>query len=252
MQEYESAVTGTDTAVPVQPDTVATDGATGAADTAAIPGDGHPAPEGAIPVTFNHQRRDLSAAEAADYAQKGLKWEAFQTDYDRLRYMAEGSGQTVTELIDGLMEQDRERERQALLDRGGDPELVDQLLSLRQTQREAAFVSSEQEEILSRQEQAETLCSRLAADYGVLRQTVPDIPAFADLPETVIRTAAEQDISLLDAFLRYRYEQERQREAEAARQRAAADGSTGPLHSVPADESGGNREFLAAFERVFS
>lgn len=205
-----------------------------------------------VSVRFNHQTRELSEEEAALYAQKGLKWESFQGDYDRLRFLAEGAGQSVSQLIEGWMAKDEERERQEALSHCQDPETAQQLIALRRQQRMARFQSSEQQEIAEEQGWQEHCNRRLAADYCALREAVPEAPSFDKLPERVIRTAVEQGISLFDAYLRYGYEQQRlASEATAARQRAAQ-ASTGSLRGEAAEEGRERRDFLTAFEQVFT
>lgn len=65
---------------------------------------------------------------------------------------------------------------------------------------------------------------RLAEEFGRLREECPDVTAFDAVPESVIRTALEEGIPLLDAYLRYEH-RERVRvkaAAEAARKAGAA------------------------------
>lgn len=53
------------------------------------------------------------------------------------------------------------------------------------------------------------LLDRLAGDFEVLSEVVPEIHGVNDVPEAVFSLAVEQGISLYDAYLRFRYEEER-------------------------------------------
>ncbi len=73
---------------------------------------------------------------------------------------------------------------------------------------------------------ADTLAQRLAEEYEALKAFVPQVGDFSQLPDEVVRTAGEQGISLLDAYLRHEHKQtvriaEEQAAAEAAAARSA-------------------------------
>ncbi len=83
-------------------------------------------------------------------------------------------------------------------------------------------------------ELVETLCGedtpavsdeqRLADDFCRLREECPDVTAFEAIPDAVIRTALDEGISLLDAYLRHEHRGRLRVEAatEAARKAGAA------------------------------
>ena len=226
-------------------DTAEAPAAADATDVGAIADD---TPNG-VRVRFNHTERQLSEREAVTYAQKGMKWEAFQQDYDRLRFLAEGAGQTVSELIGSLMERDREAELQAVLEKCGDRDTAQQLVDLRRSQRQARFQTAQETQ---KQEARQQRSERLAEGYRELKNAVPTAPAFDALPDEVIRTAVEKEISLYDAYLRHSYEQQQKIAAAAAQQQRAAAASTGSLAGSAEPTGGESQAFLSAFERVFS
>lgn len=78
---------------------------------------------------------------------------------------------------------------------------------------------------------------RMAEEYRQLREHCPDVAAFDALPESVIRTALNEGVALLDAYLRYEYA-ERRRITDAAQAAAAACARSAgaqysPLESAP-------------------
>ena len=204
-----------------------------------------------VPVRFNHQSRELVGDEAIAYAQKGLKWEAFREDYDRLRFLAEGAGKSVSELIDGFMKTDEERELSEALACCNDEETARQLTALRRGQRMARFEDSAARETEEEQTEKERTNSRLAADYCALKTAVPEAPSFEQLPKEVICTAVEQGISLFDAYLRYEYEQYRLTQAAALTRRQSAQSSTGSLAGQAGETGRESHDFLTAFKQVF-
>lgn len=87
----------------------------------------------------------------------------------------------------------------------------------------------------------------LADSFLALQQEMPELESVADLPEAVLASAAEENIPLLDAYLRYRFREERAVLAERERQQRAAEAAAGSL------QGGGNgtAPASAAFARSF-
>ena len=65
---------------------------------------------------------------------------------------------------------------------------------------------------------------RLAEEFCRLREECPDITAFDAVPESVVKTALDEGISLLDAYLRYEHRERArvQQAAESARKAGTA------------------------------
>ncbi|MBQ5840450.1 MAG: hypothetical protein IIW40_00685 [Clostridia bacterium] len=88
---------------------------------------------------------------------------------------------------------------------------------------------------------------RLAEDFIRLSEEFPELNSPAQLPDEVLQTAAEENISLLDAWLRYRWQEEKQ-VREAARLRAlAAQQSAGSLAKGADKRDPAPDSFLRAF-----
>lgn len=73
----------------------------------------------------------------------------------------------------------------------------------------------------------EVLVRRLAAEYTALRREIPDVGAFDTLPPEAVRAAAEEGLSLLDAYLRHEHRERRKCAEAQAQQAAAAAAATG-------------------------
>ena len=88
---------------------------------------------------------------------------------------------------------------------------------------------------------------RLAEEFIRLSEEFPELDSPARLPDEVLQTAAEENISLLDAYLRYRWQEEKQ-VREAARRRAlAAQQSAGSLARGADKRDPAPDRFLRAF-----
>lgn len=113
----------------------------------------------------------------------------------------------------------------------------------------------ETEETLAPTEEAESLLPpppedvtpRLAADFLTLTQEFPQLVSPTDLPDSVLDTAAEEGITLLDAYLRYRWQEEKKVAASLQARQQAAERSAGSLSRSAADTPPEQDAFLRAF-----
>ncbi len=86
----------------------------------------------------------------------------------------------------------------------------------------------------------------LADGFLQLQKEIPELKEITDVPEAVLEMAATENVSLLDAYLRYRFQEERAVLRETERQQRVALQAAGSL-------SGGTRAAPAAdaFTRAF-
>ena len=146
-----------------------------------------------LPVKFNKQDYHLSLEEATAYAQKGMKYESVEPMLDRLKDLAQQHGLGVREMVEALCQE---------------------------TATPTATVP------------AVSVEERLAEEYLRLTEACPDAPSFETLPDAVVRTAVDEGVALMDAYLRYDY-RERRRIAEAeAAAKAAGARSAGAQHTA--------------------
>lgn len=88
---------------------------------------------------------------------------------------------------------------------------------------------------------------RLAADFLTLAEEFPQLVSPADLPDSVLETAARDGIPLLDAYLRHRWQEEKKVAAATARRRQAAQSSAGSLSRGAVETPPEQDAFLRAF-----
>ena len=228
-------------------------GETDAGQTAAQPSPDEVQSAAFVRVKFNKHERSYTSQEAAPLVEMGLKWDSFRASHDKLRYLAEAHGQTVGQLIDGLMlSSDKRLYRQLVEECGGNEMAANQLLEGKKAERQRRCEQSRAEEQQREQqeeiEQRGQWQQRLAEEYRILETEVPGrFARFSDVPDAVLALAAQENIPLLDAYLRTEYRDMQRRNHERAQQEAAAARSTGSLggaHNLPAPE-------LDSFEQAF-
>lgn len=88
---------------------------------------------------------------------------------------------------------------------------------------------------------------RLAADFLTVAEEFPQLVSPADLPDSVLDTAAKEGIPLLDAYLRYRWQEEKKIASATARRRQAAASSAGSLSRGAVETPPEQDAFLRAF-----
>ncbi len=97
---------------------------------------------------------------------------------------------------------------------------------------------------------AEQTADALADGFLQLQQEMPELQSVADVPEAVLQAAAEENIPLLDAFLRHRFREERAVLAEQQRQSRAAQAAAGSLGGSNRQAKPVSDAFARSFEQA--
>lgn len=127
-------------------------------------------------------------------------------------------------------------------DREEEPMNVDETIPVTETP-----VSSEEESAVPAAEEPVDVTQRLAEEFLVLAEEFPQFAAPNQLPDGVLEMAVEQNISLLDAYLRYRLQEEKKVAAAAEMRQQAAKRSAGSLSRGAAERPPEEDAFLRAF-----
>ncbi len=88
---------------------------------------------------------------------------------------------------------------------------------------------------------------RLAEEFFLLREEFPTIHSPEQLPDAVLDMAAEKNLSLFDAYLRFCHEEQKRVRLEEQRRQAAAARSAGSLMQGAAEADPEQEAFLRAF-----
>ena len=128
-------------------------------------------PEEGIPVKFNKQVRRLTTAEAAVYAQKGLKLDSLEPALSKLRYVAAASGRSLERLAADIYEDSEEALRSRMRQKaGGDEEMAALLTEAERRRWQKAYdaVQTAEREAQTRADREEE--ERRAAGFRSLRR----------------------------------------------------------------------------------
>lgn len=178
-----------------------------------------------VPVKYNKQIRNLELNEAAELAQKGLKFEAIAADYENLRRIASESGKSVSEFLCALEQDSREARKKELLEKcGGNEEMADYILSLEKNPEEGL-------------------------GFEELKAEFPEIKDISDLPESVAENAKLKGTLLLDEYLRYRHNAKKNARKAAAQSENALAASIGSQTDRRGGISPETAEFLKGLWR---
>ena len=173
-----------------------------------------------IPIKFNKEIRQLDISEATTLAQKGMKFDLISGDLDRLRLLAQKSGESVTDFITLLEKQRNEvRMKEILEECGGNEQIARRLLDAEEVKEQKS-------------------------DLDEVSAYFPHIKQLSDLPQAVVEKASLTGENLLNCLLRYRLDAENKERALKSEQRAAAASSVGSLKNSGGGIDAVNAEFL--------
>ncbi len=159
-----------------------------------------------LEVKFNKETKKLSLVEAATLAQKGLKFQMVEKEYDRLRTLSKSKGLSVGDYLTEIEREKTERELSALSERcGGDRELAERLLAAEGKPTDDGFAE--------------------------LKSFFPDLTP--DTLPSQVKTAAElKGTGLLFEYLLYEHRQRVAANEELARREERSEKSLGSLSSA--------------------
>jgi hypothetical protein len=176
-----------------------------------------------ISVKYNHEVKNLTQREAQLTIQKAMKNESLM---GKLRILAARNGNsTFDEFVDYLVKQSDDARLERL--RGSltedNPELLESIIKLEDEKyrQQAGVIAEEEAKVFESEYKSES--EKLANDLIELQKEFPDIKGVKDVPDTVIKSAIENKISLFDAYLRYQFNENKKiKQAEVTEKEAIA------------------------------
>lgn len=180
--------------------------------------------------------------------QLGMKQREVLPTWERLRQMAHESGmQSVEALVQSLVDNREQRLlEQAISDYG--EEKGKRFYEYDKAQREQAFTRHQEEAKNADAAETKALNERLADQFLELQKEYPELTSFSEIPKTVVQTAIEKGIPLLDAMGRY---ERAEAKKSAAAQAAAATSAKASAGSMQSTEDTGVSAVTNAFKRGF-
>lgn len=200
-----------------------------------------------LSVPYNHEDQTLTKEETVDWVQRGMHYDAL---HKKLDYAAALSGTDVNSLIDGLIKAPEEAHRKHLVELYGEDATEDIEIGMeifRKKQGETYDKIVADRKAATQQQAAEKekgVQSRLADEYIELKREIPDAPEYAQLPDSVIKEAANGKRDLLSCYLRYLHGENQKITAANATVQEAAKASTGTMGSDEGDN-------LSSFDKGF-
>lgn len=180
--------------------------------------------EPTITVKYNKQMRNLSLNEATEYAQMGMKFESMQGMLDKLNYLAAANNQSAKDFIEDMYQTNENMIREkysAVAD--GDEKMLEMLITTEHNKNKSQYDAIKKAADEKAAAEYDDQVQRVAREFVQLREEFPEIKEFKELPKGVIAMAEKNNISLLDAKLRY--DRAEQVKADKAKQTAKAAGA---------------------------
>ena len=173
-----------------------------------------------IPIKFNKETKNLTLEEATTLAQKGLKFESIEKEYNLLKQLASRENKSIPNYIAELERRYSEEKKQNLTEKcGGNEEIAEHILSLENEKK--------------------------AGDgFDELTSAFPEIKSKENLPQEVVTNAELKGTLLLDEYLRYLLSQKRNAQTIAQKQREGEKSSTGSLINHRDSHTSETEEFL--------
>ena len=186
-----------------------------------------------IPIKYNKEYRELSIEEASNLAQKGLKFDSIAPMLQQINYIAASEGKTAAQVVQEMYDLREKNLRQALGERVNfDEELVEKLMELEHGKAKKAYEAMLQAQENAEKEEKDGINTRLANEFSELQAEFPEMKEFKSVPKSVVDVAVKKNISLYDAYLRYKHTENKKQANSAAVQTKAAKAATGSQASA--------------------
>ena len=173
-----------------------------------------------IPIKFNKETKNLTLEEATTLAQKGLKFESIEKEYNLLKQLASRENKSIPNYIAELERRYSEEKKQNLTEKcGGNEEIAQHILKLENEKN-------------------------IGDGFEELITAFPEIKSKENLPQEVVTNAELKGTLLLDEYLRYLLSQKRNAQTIAQKQREGEKSSTGSLINHRDSHTSETEEFL--------
>lgn len=189
-----------------------------------------------ISVQYNHKNRDFTREEAINFIQKGMHTESLRA---KLEYLAKSQGLDVNSLVEKIVLAPEKAYRAHLEQMyGKDSSDVEIGMAIYREKQSDEYkkLMRESESNFERELEIKSVNSRLADEYINLKKEMPNAPDYSNLPDSVIREAAEGKKDLYSAYLRYLHREKIKIDAAKKSEKSAAAASTGAMKSNDQDD----------------
>lgn len=198
------------------------------------------------------EEREYTEDQLRDAVEGAARWDDFADDYDKVLQITASMGMgSVSEALDTLVRNYADHlERTAQNDAKGNQSLADELLTSRKDGLEKRLAELRGEYQKKKTEAADqkkaATNDRLASEFIALHDEFPEFAEFKDVPKPIITMALKNNISLLDAKLRFDRSEQKKVDAAKKQESEAAASSIGSMNGHPVQEK--NTEVDAAVQ----
>ena len=173
-----------------------------------------------IPVKFNKEVRNLTLEEATLLSQKGMKFDAIEKQWERIKAFAKEDNFTTSQFLDALENMRTEKRMKELTDQcGGNSEMAKKFLLLEK--KEPNLASGEKD----------------------FKEYFPD-KEISDLPEEVLNRAKQNNSNILDEYLRFRARKDAEEEKQKQKLKENAESAVGSQKDSGINRSPEQAEFV--------
>ncbi len=199
-----------------------------------------------LEVKYNKKMFNLSHADAVSFAQKGMKYDAISADYQRLKDHAARNGKSISEFVAGLEEAEINVIRQQCKETAQGNEEYEQLLFDKALKDRDIKLQEYNENVASKEKaEQENFEKSIANGFIAINKLNPEIKDVSQIPESVLKTAQEEGISVREAYLLYEFNNIKAADKAAKEQAAAKLKSSGSLKDNGGEElNSTDKEFL--------
>lgn len=173
-----------------------------------------------IPVKFNKEVKNLTVEEATLLSQKGMKYDAIEKQWERLRAFAREENSSTAEFLDALEKRRTENRIEELTKEcGGNSEMAIRIVQLEKPNGDS-----------------------LKGEKDFL-EYFPKI-SIDELPDEVLNRAKQNNSNILDEYLRYKARLEIEAEREEKQRRENAESTVGSQKDSGIFRTPENEQFI--------
>lgn len=161
--------------------------------------------------------------------QKGMKFENMADDLEKLHQLASAYGaKTTTEMLDRMLEVRENAVKEEYIRQYG-KEAGEKLYEVEKTQRVAKHGTFKEADEAADKASRMAINERLATELVELQGDHPDVASIKDLPKSVVDTALQKGIPLLDAYNRHILKEQKRTASAVQKQTSNQKASVGSL-----------------------
>ncbi len=182
-----------------------------------------------ISVQYNHKNRDFTKEEAIKFIQKGMHTEQLRA---KLEYLAKSQGVDVNSFVEKIISAPENAYRtylEQMYGKGSEDVEIGMKIYREKQSDEYKKIMADRENSILRDEKNKSVNTRMASEYLILKEQMPDAPDYSELPDSVIIEAAEGKRDLYSAYLCYLHKEKLKIDAAKKIQTAANAASSGSM-----------------------